>query len=124
MSIASDEDYTNMCEICGERERNSEFYNPYNDMDLCETCWRQDLDTEREKRNEWYSEHENDEVYQENPDSMEDDVKEYLRKVFKCEVWDEESTTEYARNKPCECGCGLLGGTCEEQTKKYEKEYN
>ena len=30
-----------------------------------------------------------------------------------------ESSTEYARNKPCECGCGLLGGTCEEQTRKY-----
>ena len=35
---------------------------------------------------------------------------------------DYESTTEFARNKPCECGCGLLGGTCEKQTKKYEIE--
>ncbi len=24
--------------------------------------------------------------------------------------------------KPCECGCGLLGGTCEEQTRKYKEE--
>lgn len=30
--------------------------------------------------------------------------------------------TECARNRPCECGCGLKGGTCEEQTKKNEGE--
>ena len=36
---------------------------------------------------------------------------------------DYESTTEYARNKPCECGCGYRGGTCETQSKINEEKY-
>jgi hypothetical protein len=34
----------------------------------------------------------------------------------------EQGTTENARNKPCECGCGLLGGTCEKQTRKNARD--
>lgn len=34
-----------------------------------------------------------------------------------------ESTTEYARNKPCECGCGYKGGTCETQSKRNEESW-
>jgi len=93
------EDENKMCEICGEK---SEFCNPYNDMDLCEICWNQDLDTEKEKRNEWYREHENDEVYQEYPDSMEDDLSEYLKTVFKydnCEDCGEKK--ELAEDRIC-----------------------
>jgi hypothetical protein len=36
---------------------------------------------------------------------------------FRC-----EECCECARTKPCECGCGLIGGSCEEVFKSYEEE--
>ena len=63
-------------------------------------------------------------------DGDEDEVTAYMDDLYvdeeEVECTDENRCEECChcnRTRPCECGCGYIGGTCDEQHEKYEAEW-
>ena len=116
----------NPCDDCGKKFYKKHLTESNTGKYYCEVCINKDESSEDDDE----SSEDDDESIEDDDESSEDDdesseEEEVEVKVCGVENFRCESCTHCSRTKPCECefvGCDVVGGTCNRQSRVYERE--